>query len=375
MRIVSKLVVASMGLVTLISSCTQEVKTTTLKDTFKDHFYVGAALSSAYVVDSTNAELKLSAEQFNTITNENAMKWERVHPTLNVFNFDTTDAYVNYGEKNKMFIIGHCMVWHAQTPDWVFQDSTGKDLTRDALLDRLKNHISTIMGRYKGRIQGYDVVNEALNEDGTMRQTKWYNIIGEDYIEKAFQFANEADPNAELYYNDYNIEQPAKREGAIKLIKNLQSKGIKISGVGIQGHYHLDSPTLKDIDESIAAFGALGLKVAFTELDINVLPNPFNLSGADVSTQFKLTPEMNPYTTALPDSMETKLANRYADFFNIFVKHKDIIDRVTFWGVTDKDSWLNGWPIPGRTNYPLLFDRANKPKKAFTSVIETAKVK
>ncbi len=375
MRIVSKLILSSLGLAAIISSCTQEVKTITLKDTFKDHFYVGAALSSAYVVDSTNAELKLSAEQFNTITNENAMKWERVHPTLNVFNFDTTDLYVNFGEKNKMFIIGHCMVWHAQTPDWVFQDSTGKDLTRDALLDRLKTHISTIMGRYKGRIQGYDVVNEALNEDGTMRQTKWYNIIGEDYIEKAFQFANEADPNAELYYNDYNIEQPAKREGAIKLIKNLQAKGIKISGVGIQGHYHLDSPTLKDIDESIAAFGALGLKVAFTELDINVLPNPFNLSGADVSTQFKLTPEMNPYTTALPDSMETKLANRYADFFNIFVKHKDIIDRVTFWGVTDKDSWLNGWPIPGRTNYPLLFDRTNKPKKAFTSVIETAKVK
>lgn len=375
MRIVSKLVVAAVGVATLIGSCTQEEKTTTLKDTFKDYFYVGAALSSKYVMDSTNAELKLSAEQFNTITNENAMKWERIHPTLNVFNFDTTDAYVNFGEKNKMFIVGHCMVWHAQTPDWVFQDSTGKDLTRDALLDRLKNHISTIMGRYKGRIQGYDVVNEALNEDGTMRQTKWYKIIGEDYIGKAFTFAHEADPNVELYYNDYNIEQPAKREGAIKLIKNLQSKGIKITGVGIQGHYHLDSPSLKDIDESIAEFGKLGLKVSFTELDINVLPNPFNLSGADVSTQFKLTPETNPYTTALPDSMETKLANRYADFFKIFVKHKDVLERVTFWGVTDKDSWLNGWPIPGRTNYPLLFDRSNKPKKAFTSVIETANVK
>lgn len=194
-------------------------------------------------------------------------------------------------------------------------------------------------------------------------------------MKKAFTFAHEADPNVELYYNDYNIEQPAKREGAIKLIKNLQSKGIKITGVGIQGHYHLDSPSLKDIDESIAEFGKLGLKVSFTELDINVLPNPFNLSGADVSTQFKLTPETNPYTTALPDSMETKLANRYADFFKIFVKHKDVLERVTFWGVTDKDSWLNGWPIPGRTNYPLLFDRSNKPKKAFTSVIETANVK
>jgi endo-1,4-beta-xylanase len=374
MKTLMKLTLVWVALAVITIACNNN-KPVTLKDSFKDDFYVGAAISSLRLInpDSAKTELDVVKDQFSTITNENALKWERIHPTLNVFNFDTADAYVNFGEQNKMFIIGHCMVWHAQTPDWVFQDSTGKDLTRDALLARLKNHISTIMGRYKGRIQGYDVVNEALNEDGTYRKTKWYNIIGEDYIEKAFEYAHEADSAVELYYNDYNIEQPAKREGAIKIIKSLQAKGLKISGVGIQGHYHLDTPSLKDIDESITAFGQTGVKVMFTEVDINVLPRPENLTGADVSEYFKLTKENNPYPAGLPDSVELQLANRYADFFKIFVKHKDIVDRVTFWGINDRDSWLNGWPIPGRTNYPLVFDRKNQPKKAFYSIIETAK--
>jgi endo-1,4-beta-xylanase len=345
----------------------------TLKDAFKGQFYIGAALNEAQITGKDIAAISLLKEQFNSITPENCMKWERIHPKLHQYNFVLADSFVALGEKNHMFIVGHNMVWHNQVPEWVFEDSLGNKLNRDALLKRMHDHILTVMGRYKGRVNGYDVVNEALNEDGTMRQSKWMEIIGGDYIEKAFEYAREADPNAELYYNDYNIEQPAKRKGAIQLVRNLQARGIKITGIGIQGHYHLTQPSLKDIDESIDAFSKLGVKVMFTELDINVLPSPKNLSGADVSQQFEMQKSMNPYPAGLPDSVQTQLANRYAGFFKIFVKYKDKITRITFWGIDDAQSWLNDWPIQGRTNYPLIFDRKYQPKPAFYSVLECAK--
>ena len=359
----------SLAVTLSFSACAQNQ---TLKDAFKDHFYIGVALNEAQSLGKKAAETAIIKEQFNSITPENCMKWERIHPMPNEYRFALADSFVALGERNHMFMIGHCMVWHAQTPDWVFQDSLGKPLTRDALLKRMHDHILTVIGRYKGRIQGYDVVNEALTEEGQMRKSKWFEIIGEDYVEKAFEYAKEADPNAELYYNDYNIEMPAKCQGAVKLIKNLQAKGIKVTGVGIQGHYHMNSPSLKNIDQSLSEYSKLGVKVMFTEVDINVLPSPENLSGADVSQKFELTKEMNPYPTSLPDSMQQKLANRYADFFKIFLKYKNI-SRVTFWGLEDGHSWLNGWPIPGRTNYPLLFDRNLQPKAAFYSIIKTAK--
>jgi len=341
----------------------------TLKDAFKDHFYIGAAINEGQI-SGKSKDGALLIEQFNSITPENCMKWERIHPKANEYKFAMTDSFVALGQINKMFIIGHCMVWHSQVPRWVFQDSLGKPVTREVLLQRMHDHIITVMGRYKGRVNGYDVVNEALNEDGTMRKSRWTQIIGDDFIEKAFEYAKEADPNAELYYNDYNIEQPAKCQGAIKIIKNLQAKGIKITGVGIQGHYHMDIPSLKEIDESIAEFTKLGLKVMFTELDINVLPRPEELKGADVSQNFELKKNQNPYPESLPDSVQQKLADRYADFFKIFLKYKSV-SRVTFWGVEDGQSWLNGWPIRGRTNYPLVFDRKLQPKPAFYSIIKT----
>ena len=205
-----------------------------------------------------------------------------------------------------------------------------------------------------------------------MRNNLWYQIIGEDYIEKAFEFASEADPEAILIYNDYSLPSPHKRARAVQLIKEIQAKGIKIDGVGLQGHYHLDYPSLKDLDNCIAAFGELGLQVIFTELDINVLPKPTDYSGADVRMGYELRPETNPYPDALPDSMQSLLAKRYADFFSIFIDHKDVVSRVTFWGIHDGQSWKNNWPIPGRTNYPLLFDREYQPKKAFWEVVGLA---
>jgi endo-1,4-beta-xylanase len=271
-----------------------------------------------------------------------------------------------------MFIVGHTLVWHSQVPVWVFQDENGSLLTRDALLARLKDHIDTVVGRYKGKIQSWDVVNEALNEDGTLRQSLWYKIIGPDYIEKAFQFAHDADPQARLFYNDYNLENEAKLKGAIGLIKKLKSEGIPIFGVGIQGHDHLDWPSAAQEDAAISAFAALGVKVAITELDITVLPNAGAQPSADVNLRIKQEAELNPYSKGLPDSVQQDLAKRYADLFRVYLKHRDTVERVTLWGVTDSDSWLNDWPVQGRTNYPLLFDRSGQPKPAYEAVLRVA---
>jgi endo-1,4-beta-xylanase len=358
--------------VALFTACGQK-QSVALKDAYKNYFYIGAAVSSYQIIGRDTSSKELLLHHFNSITAENAMKWERIHPKPGVYVFDTADKYVSLGEKNNMFIIGHCLLWHQQTPRWVFTDSLGKDLTRDALLERLRDHITTIVTRYKGRVHGYDVVNEALNEDGTMRQTKWFQIIGEDYIEKAFEFAKAADPKAELYYNDFNNENPEKRAGTIRIIKNLQAKGIKVDGVGIQGHWHLDVPRLRDIDSSMAQYGRLGVKVHITELDINVLPRPDNFSGAEISDNYELKEKMNPYPNGLPDSMQLKLTNRYVDFFKIFIKYKDVVERVTLWGITDNTSWLNHWPIRGRTNYPLLFDRSFKPKPVVEELVKLVK--
>jgi endo-1,4-beta-xylanase len=274
-----------------------------------------------------------------------------------------------------MFIVGHNLVWHNQVPDWVFHDASGNLLTRDALLARMRDHIHTVVGRYKGKIQSWDVVNEALNEDGTMRQSPWYKIIGDDYIEKAFQYAHEADPDAQLTYNEYNLENEPKRNGAIALIKKLQAKGIPIASIGLQNHDNLTWPTADEEDATISAFEALGLKVTISELDVNVLPNAGHRPTADVTLKIQQNKALNPYPDGLPQSIQQQLAARYADLFRIFLKHRGVVTRVTFWCVTDGDSWLNGWPVEGRTNYPLLFDRTGKPKPAFDAVIRVASEK
>jgi endo-1,4-beta-xylanase len=235
----------------------------------------------------------------------------------------------------------------------------------------MRDHIFTVVGRYKGRINGWDVVNEALNQDGTMRQSPWLKIIGEDYLVKAFQFAHEADPSAELYYNDYDLELPAKRAGGVELIKKLKAAGVPISGVGLQNHNQMEWPSAADEDATITAFSSLGLKVHITELDVDVLPRTTK-PGADYAVDDPVTPKLNPYVAGLPDAMQRALAKRYAELFRVYLKHRDAIERVTFWGVADGDSWLNNWPMKGRTNYPLLFDRDGKAKPALKAIISTS---
>ena len=344
-----------------------------LKAAFHDSFRIGAAVNAAQFTEADAPGAALIKKQFNSITPENVLKWERVHPKPGVYDFDLPDRYVAFGEKNHMRIIGHTLVWHNQTPPWVFENDKGNPADRETLVSRMRDHIHTVVGRYKGRIAGWDVVNEALDEDGTLRQSPWLKIIGEDYIAKAFEFAHEADPQAELYYNDYSIENEAKREGAIRLIRKLQAEGVPVAAIGIQGHDKMDWPSLDQEDAAITAFAKLGVKVNITELDIDVLPRATRAQGAEVTLHAESQAALNPYAAGLPDAVQQALAKRYAGLFAVFLRHRDVITRITFWGVTDGDSWLNDWPVRGRTSYPLLFDRDAKPKPAFDAVLQLAK--
>jgi endo-1,4-beta-xylanase len=270
-----------------------------------------------------------------------------------------------------MFIIGHVLVWHSQTPRWVFEDAQGHPTDPDTLLTWMRDHIHTVVGRYRGRVQGWDVVNEALNEDGSLRQSPWMRILGEDYLAKAFEYAHEADPEAELYYNDYSLENEPKRKGAVALVKRLQAQGLKVTGIGAQTHAKMDWPSPALVEDTLIAFSKVGT-VMITELDVDVLPSASPNRGADVALRAEGTQGLDPYSNGLSDSVQQALAQRYAELFAVYVKHQDKISRVTFWGVTDGDSWLNNWPIRGRTSYPLLFDRNYQTKPAFDAVVRTA---
>jgi endo-1,4-beta-xylanase len=360
----------------ILNGC--NVRQPALKEVFKNDFLIGGALNDNVVNGKDPNAAVIAARHFSTITAENVMKWEPIHPEPNKYNFAAADRFVDFGLKNNMFIIGHTLVWHWQTPRWVFVDDADQPLTRDALLARMKDHIFTVVGRYKGKVNGWDVVNEVLDDNGQLRKSRWLAIIGEDYIAKAFEYAHEADPNAELYYNDFSLENPAKRNGCIRLVKDLQSKGVRIDGVGLQAQaWRLppDYPVLKDVEDFINAVSALGVKVMITEMCIDVLPSALGRAGADPRLRAQSREELNPYTNGLPNKIQKKLANRYAELFSLFRKHADKISRVTLWGVYDKTSWLNNWPVWGRTNYPLLFDRNYKPKQAFWAVVKVGRTK
>ena len=349
------------------------VQAPSLKDAFGRHFRVGAALNPDQFGGKDKLGAAIVRRQFSAITPENVLKWELVHPKPGKYAFEQPDRYVAFGEQNGMFIVGHTLVWHSQTPKWVFEDAKGKPVSRDTLLARMRDHIHMVVGRYKGRIDGWDVVNEALNEDGTRRQSPWQRIIGDDYIQKAFEYAHEADPGAELYYNDYSLANPEKRDGAARLVRELQAAGVRVSGIGSQEHHKMDWPTPALVDSMLTVFAGLGVKVHLTELDVDVLPRPSASRGAEVSDRFEGSATLNPYSAGLPDSVQRVLASRYAEMFAVYVRHADVIDRVTFWGVRDNDSWLNGWPVRGRSNFPLLFDRMGHPKPAFDAVMATAR--
>jgi endo-1,4-beta-xylanase len=339
---------------------------TALREILKERFLLGAALNDAQIAGQDPAALEIVRRHFSSISPENALKWDAVHPDPDRFDFAAADQYVALGVKHGLFVVGHVLVWHEQTPSWVFEGATHDP---KLLLSRLQTHVQTVVGRYRGRVQAWDVVNEAFEDDGTWRKTPWYATLDEEYVFKAFEFAHEADPDAQLYYNDYNLWKTAKCKAAVRLVASLRERGIRIDGIGEQGHWLLDGPTVEEIEPAIVELAKTGKQIIITELDVDPLPRPEELIGADLSKRVERTPQLDPYADGLPESLQQRLAQRYRDIFSLFVKHR-AVSRVTFWGVTDADTWLNNWPVPGRTNHPLLWDRQGRPKPAFHAVVE-----
>jgi endo-1,4-beta-xylanase len=354
--------------VLLCAAAALAAETPPLRSVAPRGFRIGAAINRTQSAGGDARAIAIVIRQFNTVTAENDLKWEKVHPEPNRYDFEPADRYVDFGTKNGMFVVGHVLLWHQQTPGWVFAGEGGKKLDRETALTRLKTHIDAVVGRYKNRIGGWDVVNEALEEDGTLRKTPWLEAIGEDYVGKAFEFAHEADPEAELYYNDYNLWKPAKRDAAIRLVQGLAAKGRRVDGIGEQGHWGVDDPPLEAIDAALAAIRASGTTPLITELDMDILPRDPDMWGADLEKKAKIRAATNVYPDGLPAAAQQRLARRYADVFTLFLRHG--VGRVTFWGVTDATTWLHDFPIPGRVNYPLLWDHAGRGKPALDAVAE-----
>ena len=366
MKILKKISLIAL-LLTVVIGCNtvqKPLEPKTLRNVYKDAFYIGTALNTFQIEETDSVMAAIVGNEFNSITAENIMKSIIIHPQRDTFNFEMADKFVALGKKYDMFIHGHTLIWHSQLSRWFYQIEDSLEFA-----SATEKHVKDIAKHFKGNIGSWDVVNEALNEDGTLRNSIFLKKMGEDYLASAFKWTAEVDPNVDLYYNDYNMTNTEKRKGAIRMVKNILDKGIKVDGIGMQGHWHLNSPSIEEIEQSILDYSALGVKVAITELDVSVLPNPWDLVGAEISQNFENSEGMDPYKKGLPDSIQVKLANRYKDIFNLFLKHKDKISRVTLWGVSDRQTWLNGFPIRGRTNYPLLFDRELKPKAAYDSII------
>lgn len=336
------------------------VEEPSLKDAVGDKFLMGVALNVNQSSGVDTSSIKLVKQHFNSIVAENCMKCEVIHPEEDRYDFTLADQFVSFGEKNGMAVIGHCLIWHSQLAPWFCVDEKGNNVTPEVLKQRMKDHITTIVTRYKGRIKGWDVVNEAILEDGSYRKSKFYEILGEEFIPLAFQYAHEADPDAELYYNDYAMNMPGKREGVVKLVSSLKEKGIRIDAVGMQGHMGMDYPDINEFEQSIVAFAGTGVKVMVTEWDMSALPTV--KQSANISDTVAYQKMLNPYPETLPDSVSKVWNNRMKQFFGLFEKHADVISRVTAWGVSDSDSWKNDFPVKGRHDYPLLFDRNYQPK-------------
>lgn len=370
--------------------------TTALKDVFKDHFHVGAAINRTIATGQANGggyfgrsqelvdkDIALVKQQFNQISPENDLKWALIQPRPGPdgYNFGPADAYVNFGLSNHMYIVGHTLVWHAQTPNWVFAgtnpppaetDATarrgfrrgfgfnGPRASRDELLQRMHEHIASVVGRYKGKVKVWDVVNEAVADGGTniLRNSLWLQIIGPDFIAKAFEYAHEADPDAILRYNDYGLENPAKRKKLITLIKSLQAEHVPVMAIGSQTHVSVSSPSFQQEDQELTDLEQLGLPIHITELDVNGAEHGQHNTGADVANNAAAT------QGGLVSDADKRLADEYATLFKVFLKHPSV-KVVTFWGVNDAVSWRAN----GR---PLLFDGNDQPKPAFDAVIRAA---
>jgi endo-1,4-beta-xylanase len=329
-----------------------------LKDYYADYFPIGSAVSPAVL---TGPEKDLILQNFNSLTAENVMKMGRIHPREDQYDWEPADQIVNFAMSNKMKMRGHTLVWHNQTPDWIFKNADGSQVDKETLLKRMKEHITQVVTRYKGKIYAWDVVNEAIDDDPSKfyRDSPWYQICGEEFIAKAFQYAHEADPDALLFYNDYNTEKPTKRDNIIKMVKQLLDAKVPIHGVGLQGHWSIYDPSEEALRESLKKFSALGLPLQITELDISVY-------RPESTRREKRADESDAFTA----EMEQMQIEKYKMAFKVLREFKGSVTSVTFWNVTDKRSWLDNFPVRGRKNYPLLFDQQMQPKKAYWEVVK-----
>ncbi len=354
------------------ASCmAQSSNVPTMKSHFKDKFLIGAAIPVGHINGRDHIADSIVKLHYNSIVAENCMKCEKIHPTKDFYYWKDADRFVDYGVENDMAIIGHCLVWHSQLAPWFPFDDSGNFVSADELKSRLRDHITTIVTRYKGKIHGWDVVNEAIEDDGSYRRSPFYLIMGEEFIPFAFQVAHEADPDAELYINDFSMALPKKREAYLRIIKDLKDRGIRIDGIGMQSHVGMDYPNLKEYEKSIKAFGDAGVDVMITELDLSALPTI--KQGANVADRFRLRDSFNPYKNGLPENASRKWNSRMAKIFDIYKRNSDKISRITFWGTHDGMSWRNNWPMFGRTDYPLPFDRKGNMKPFMVEEISNTK--
>ncbi|MCX2492720.1 endo-1,4-beta-xylanase [Pedobacter sp. PF22-3] len=332
-----------------------EVSTKGLKDYYRKYFPIGVAITPW---DLSGDKRNLILNQFNSITAENAMKMGPIHPMENTYNWKMADSIAAFARTNGLKLRGHCLVWHKQTPNWLFKGENGNMVSKEILLKRLQEHINTVVNRYKKDIYAWDVVNEVIADDSAyFRKTPLYQIAGEDFVEMAFRYAHQADPKAQLFYNDYNTEQPLKREKIYRMLKSLLAKGVPIHGIGLQGHWSISNPSRSELEKSIALFSSLGLKIQVTELDVSVYSGNQGgrlIQGNTSNNTEQFTPEM-----------EEKQLQQYKMIFEVLRKYKANITGVTFWNLSDRYSWLNN---RGQKNYPLLFDQNLMPKKAFFEV-------
>jgi endo-1,4-beta-xylanase len=328
-----------------------------LKDFYKNYFSIGVAVAKRNLIGD---EAHLIKRHFNSITAENAMKMEALQPKEGVFNWGEADSIVSFALRNQIKIRGHNLCWHEQVPNWFFIGPGGAQASKELLLQRLRTHIHTVVERYKGKIYAWDVVNEAIDDDPAkyFRNSKWYQIAGEDFVIKAFEFVHEADPEAKLYYNDYNTERPEKRDRIYKLLKKLKEKNVPIDGVGLQAHWSIFEPSQVDLEAAIEKYSSLGLKIQFTELDMSIY-------AWEKNKREKKPNESDVYTPTI----EAQQSAQYKMVFDTFRKYREVITNVTFWNVSDRYTWLDEYPVRGRKNHPLLFDAALQPKKAYWQII------
>ena len=330
-----------------------------LKDYYASYFPVGVAVSPGALKGD---EARLIMQQFNSLTPENAMKMGPIHPKPNEYYWKDADSIVAFAQRNNMRVRGHNLCWHNQAPAWMFVDNKGDTVSKAVLLQRLKEHITTVVNRYKGKLYAWDVVNEAISDNPGeyLRPSVWLRICGEEYIAKAFEYAHEADPNAVLFYNDYNEINAVKRAKIYKLVKSLKDAGVPIGGVGLQGHWAINEPSRGQLDSTIQQFADLGLKVQITELDISVYPKEHEATKQ----------EDRRYRHYFFGRRELAQMQVYTMAFEVFRKYKEVISGVTFWNIADRYSWLDNFPVQNRKDYPLLFDRNLQPKKAFWNVVK-----